>query len=326
MIIHLHFHRRATGVTRSVENIIPVLNRYSDAAAFGYGINSPKINLSNLLKAVSSDENKTIIHAHRINEILFALLLRRLGGKFRLIFTRHAESKPANFTYFLMKKADRIVSLSKTMSENLLLPNTTIPHGVNTEIFRIREKTLFRNLPLKKIIAIVGRIRPAKGQLTVAKAAAEALKSNPGWGLAFIGRIDDQKYSDLILSFAREEGISNQIHFLPETNHMEDFYSACDIVVIASESEGFSLVCLEAMACGLTTIATENVGIHSDVIRHGENGFLFPVNDITSLQKILTDIISKKTTLNPEKIRQTIIDNWSIEKSADRLLSLYHIL
>jgi len=323
MIIHLHFHRRATGVTRSIENIIPALNKYSDAAIFGYGINSPKINLSNLFKAVSSDENKTIIHAHRINEILFALLLRCLGKKFTLIFTRHAESKPANFTYFLMKKADRIVCLSNTMSKNLKLPNTLIPHGVNTEIFRIKEKATFNNMPLKNIIGVVGRIRAAKGQLIVAQAAAEALKSNLEWGLAFIGRIDDQKYSDLILSFARDEGISNQIHFLPETNKMENFYSACDIIVIASESEGFSLVCLEAMACGLTKIATEKVGIHSAVIRHGENGFLFPVNDITTLKKILAEIISKKTALDPEKIRQTITDNWSIEKSADRLHLLY---
>lgn len=326
MIIHLHFHRRATGVTRSIENIIPALNKYSDAAVFGYGINSPLISLGSLLKAVRSDKYKTIIHTHRINEILFALMLRFLGGKFRLVFTRHAESKPANFTYFLMKKADSVVTLCKTMSDNLRLPNTLIPHGVNPEIFRIREKTPFSNIPLKNIIGIVGRVRPAKGQLIVAKAAAEVLKSNPGWGLAFIGRIDDQKYADLINSFACDEGISNQIRFLPETNHMEDFYSACDIVVIASQSEGFSLVCLEAMACGLSTIATENVGIHSDVIKHGENGFLFPPNDISSLQKILSEIISKKISLDPEKIRQTIVGNWSIEESAKRLLELYHIL
>jgi mannosyltransferase len=323
MIIHFHFHRRATGVTRSVENIIPALNKYSDASVFGYGINSNRINFGGLLKAVRSDKNKTIVHTHRINEILFALLLRKMGRKFKLIFTRHAESEPANFTYFLMKKADHVITLSKKMSENLRLPNFLIPHGVNTDIFRIREKTPLIKIPQNNIISVVGRIRRAKGQLIVAQAAAEALKSNPGWGLAFIGRIDDKKYSDTILSFAREEEISNQIHFLPETSKMEDFYSASDIVVIASESEGFSLVCLEAMACGLTTIATANVGIHSDVIRHGENGFLFSAGDISSLKKILEEVITKKVTLNPNTIRQNIIDNWSIEKSADRLFHLY---
>jgi mannosyltransferase len=326
MIIHFHFHGRATGVTRSIESIIPALNKYSDAAVFGYGINSLPISLRKLLKAIKSDKNKTIIHTHRINEILFALLLRCLGGKFKLVFTRHAESKPANFTYFLMKKADSIVTLSKTMSDNLNLPNTLIPHGINTDLFSTTKNKTFSKLIQKNIIGVVGRIRPAKGQLIVVKAAAESLKSNPKWGLSFIGRIDNLKYADMIYSFAKDEGISKQIRFLPETNHIEDFYSTCDIIVIASQSEGFSLVCLEAMACGLTTIATENVGIHSDVIRHGENGFLFPANDITALKNILEKIILKETSLNPEMIRQTIVDNWSIEKSAERLFHLYSIL
>ena len=66
-----------------------------------------------------------------------------------------------------------------------------------------------------------------------------------------------------------------QVHFIPESNKLIDYYRASTIVVIASVSEGFSLVCLEAMACGLITIATESVGIHSEVINHGENGFLF---------------------------------------------------
>ena len=125
--------------SQEVESIIPALNKYSDAAVFGYGINSLPISLRKLLKAIKSDENKTIIHTHRINEILFALLLRCLGGKFKLVFTRHAESKPANFTYFLMKKADSIVTLSKTMSDNLNLPNTLIPHGINTDLFSTKK-------------------------------------------------------------------------------------------------------------------------------------------------------------------------------------------
>ncbi len=80
MIVHIHFHSHKTGVTRSVENIIPVLNKYSEALVFGYGIDAPKISLSHLLKLVYSDDN-LVIHAHRNNEIIFALLLRAAGRK-----------------------------------------------------------------------------------------------------------------------------------------------------------------------------------------------------------------------------------------------------
>jgi mannosyltransferase len=79
------------------------------------------------------------------------------------------------------------------------------------------------------------------------------------------------------------------------------------------------------MACGLITIATENVGIHSEVIKHGENGYLFPKNDHEYLSSIFTDIINKKIVLVPEKIRKTILDNWSVDKSVLELLKLYEL-
>ena len=81
-------------------------------------------------------------------------------------------------------------------------------------------------------------------------------------------------------TLALKNGISEQVHLIPETSRIEDYYRASTVVAIASVSEGFSLVCLEAMACGLTTIATDSVGIHSEVIKHGETGFLFPVSDM----------------------------------------------
>jgi mannosyltransferase len=322
MIVHTHFHSHKTGVTRSVENIIPVMNKFSGALVFGYGIDAPKISLLHLLKLVYSG-NKLVIHTHRNNEIIFALLLRLLGGKFKLIFTRHSESKPSHFTLWLMKKADHIVSLSSSMSKNLPLQSTIIQHGVNTEIFDIGEKISIKGIPQKNLISVIGRIRPAKGQLVVMKALIEPLKNNAEWGLLLIGKIDDKEYSDEIISAAKHNGISSQVHSIPESDEIINYYRACKIVVIASISEGFSLVCLEAMACGLITIATETVGIHSEVITNGENGFLFPINDDKFLSRIITNVMSEKTSLNPEKIRQTIVENWSVEKNVRELLKLY---
>jgi mannosyltransferase len=322
MVIHIHFHSHKTGVTRSVENIIPVMNKFSKALVFGYGIDAPKISLPHFLKLVYTG-NKLVIHAHRNNEIIFALLLRLLGGKFRLIFTRHSESKPSDFTLWLMKKADHVVSLSSSMSKNLPLQNTIIKHGVNTEIFTMREKISLGGIPQKNLVSVIGRIRPAKGQLVVMKALIEPLKNNTDWGLLLIGKIDDKEYSDEIISIARDNGISSQVYFIPESDEIINYYRASSIVVIASISEGFSLVCLEAMACGLITIATESVGIHSEVITNGENGFLFPKNDDKFLSRIIIDVMSNKTNLNPEKIRQTIVENWSVEKNVRELMKLY---
>ena len=193
MIVHIHFHSHKTGITKSIENIIPVLNRYSVARVLGYGINAPKIGLFHLFKLLYS-KNNLIIHTHRNNEIIFALLLRTIGGKFRLVFTRHAESKPSGFTVWLMKKADKVVSLSSSMSKNIPCKSTIIRHGVNTDIFKIQKKFSIPGISQKNLISVIGRIRRAKGQLVAMKAMTMPLNNNPDWGLLLIGRIDDKEY------------------------------------------------------------------------------------------------------------------------------------
>lgn len=324
MIIHLHFHRRATGVTRSVESILPFLNRHVEARAFGYGIRAPKTRLNALLKVIRSGE-RVVIHAHRNNELIFALLLRMMGGRFLLVFTRHSDTMPSKFTCFLMKGADRLISLNPAMSESLPLKNFLVRHGVNTEIFNIGEKKRLAGIPQKMLISVIGRIRPEKGQITVVKASLPLLRENPEWGLLLIGKTDRVEYLSKILSIASENGISGQVHVIPENNDILSYYHASSVIVIASLSEGFSLVCLEAMACGLITIATAGVGIHSEVISHGENGFLFPADDADTLCEILSLVIGNKINLDPEKIRQVVIDDWSTNKSASELLMAYQI-
>lgn len=322
MIIHLHFHRRTTGVSRSIENLMPCLRKHTDAAVLGYGINTQKIKLLPFLKKIAAGKIK-IIHTHRVNEIIFALALRLFGAKFKLFFTRHSENKPARFTRFLMKKADVLVSLSQEMSKKLPSGNVIIPHGVNTDIFDISAKKNLNGIPQEKLITVIGRIRPAKGQLVAMKASAPVLKNNPDWGIVFVGKCDDNKYAEKILSVAETYGIARSVHLIPETKDIKSFYDASDIIVIASTSEGFSLVCLEAMACGKITVATEKTGIHSQVIKHGENGFLFPVNDTKQLEILLSDLVSGKVTPDTEKIRNTVVQDWSIGKAASELYKLY---
>jgi len=324
LVIHFHFHSRVTGVTKSIESIFPVILKHTDARVFGYGINLPRIGLLSLLKMVYSAENH-IVHTHRNNEILFALLLRMLGAKFRLVFTRHAESTPSGFTIYLMRKADVLVSLTRTMSASLPIKNIIVRHGVDTEFFNIGEKKNIDGIPQTNLITVIGRVRPAKGQLLVMKALAPLLRKYSDWGLIIIGKIDKREYSDEILSVARLEDVVSQVHFIAETGCIADYYHASTVVVIASSSEGFSLVCLEAPACGIITVATEGVGVHSEVLTHGKNGFLFPPGDEEALRGIIEGIIDKELVISQSVIRQNITDNWNLEKTVQALLKVYGV-
>ena len=86
------------------------------------------------------------------------------------------------------------------------------------------------------------------------------------------------------------------------------------------------LSCIEAMACGSTTVATEQVGIHSEVITHGVDGFLYPKGSITALRTILEEVIQTPEKIDPKTARQTIVDHWSITTAAQKLFETYNQL
>lgn len=325
LVIHLHFHSRATGVTKSIESIFPVLSKHTGARVYGYGINLPTIGCRALLKLVYGRKD-TVLHAHRNIELLFALLLRVFGGRFRLVATRHSDTRPSKYTNFLLRRADSVISLTRSMSLKLGEPNTIVRHGVDTSVFTPGGKKGIEGVPQSKLVVVAGRIREAKGQLMVLRSLAPLLKENSAWGLAIVGKVDDKDYAEKILAHAAETGVSSQVHFVPETRDIASIYRSATVVIIASLSEGFSLVCLEAPACGTITVATEGVGVHSEVLTHGKSGFLFPPGNEEALRAILSGIIDGRVSLNPSEIRQNIIDNWDLEKSVLGLLKVYGIL
>ena len=74
-------------------------------------------------------------------------------------------------------------------------------------------------------------------------------------------------------------------------------FGQCDVFVFPSFFDGFGLVILEAMACGLPVIATTSSG-GPDVIRDGENGWLVPPGDDAALVAAIGRCLA-----NPEQAR-----------------------
>ena len=91
VLIHTHFHRRKTGVTRSIENVLPFFDDDFETYVYGSNIDGNKITTSKL-KSILFSDLKTVVHCHRNNEIIRMLWYRFLGAKFKLIATRHAET------------------------------------------------------------------------------------------------------------------------------------------------------------------------------------------------------------------------------------------
>jgi glycosyltransferase involved in cell wall biosynthesis len=65
----------------------------------------------------------------------------------------------------------------------------------------------------------------------------------------------------------------------PDRQTLVAAYQSCDILLFPSRLEGFGIVPAEALACGRPVVTT-NTSALPEVVDHGENGFLAPLNDI----------------------------------------------
>lgn len=316
-IIHFHFHRRKTGVTKSIEQLLPFLEAKTSSAVFGYGIDANKIGLWQFLKQLFS-KSQTVVHVHRNKEMMLALVLRLLGGHFAIFITRHAATPPSGLTRFLMRQADRKIFLTEEAPFDTSPKNSVIPHGVDLTTFSPSASTSGD----KKLIGVVGRIRKTKGQKVVLTGLVSFLKTHHDWHLSFIGKVDQKQYAQEIKELARSKGVTQQLSFLTQTEQINVFYRRCALVVVPSFSEGFSLVPLEAIASGCTVIATKNVGVHSSLIHSGKNGYLFPAGNHKALAKIVENIVKNNLFFSAETLR-TSIAKWDIKNIAEQTFTAY---
>ena len=320
-VIHTHFHKRRTGVTRSVENVIPFLKELCTTYVYGYGINEDTIDKKQLKETLFSKDN-VVVHCHRNNEVLKMLWYKLLGAKFTLIATRHAETSPSGLTRFLLKKSDKVVTLTEAMHKSLGINNTKVPHGVDITLFRTGKAEL-KDVLQENIILCAGRVRKAKGQVTLLKASVGVLKANTNWALVIVGKIDKDEFRRELQQIVAEHELGNQVYFVDETNDIISYYQAASLAVTPSFTEGFSLVCAEAMACGKTVIATKNVGIHSELISNNKSGYLFEAGNEEALANLIKAFVAKDIIDVGDEARNEIVANWSAKLEAENLYKLY---
>ena len=322
ILIHTHFHYQRTGVTRSIENVLPFLDKQFEVHVAGNNVNVPTISFLKMMK-LAFNKRKVIIHCHRNNEILRALLIRFFGAKFRLVSTRHAETEPSGFTTLLHKKTDEVITLTQKMSEMFSFPTEVIGHGIDVEKFVINERSKIPGVKQKHIITCAGRVRKAKGQQVLIEAVVPILKQFHDWGIVIVGKIDDAPMVKELQQLIADNNVSDQCYFVDETSDIITYYQGSHSVVVPSFTEGFSLVCGEAMACGCNVIATTGVGIHADLIKNGKNGYLFEAGERDELRNLMLEIMKGDKKHCGTEARKTIVAFWSAATEAEKLTEIY---
>jgi glycosyltransferase involved in cell wall biosynthesis len=84
-------------------------------------------------------------------------------------------------------------------------------------------------------------------------------------------------------------GLRDRVHFLGMRRDMDVLLGAADVLVLSSDWEGLPMAVLEAMAAGVSVVATEVDGVR-EIVEPGE-GILVPPGDASALSKALATLL-----------------------------------
>ena len=175
-------------------------------------------------------------------------------------------------------------------------------------------------LKAKRVIA-VGRYVYQKGFDLLLQAWAKIEKLFPDWELAIYGMGDRSSYENL----AQQLDINmNRCHLNGSTQNIRKEYLESSLFVFSSRFEGFGMVLIEAMACGLPVVSFDCPCGPKDIVSHDEDGLLVPSGDIDKLANAMSQLMDSYE-LRHQMAKNAIcnVRRFQIDEIADRWQLLF---
>ncbi|MBV9363415.1 MAG: glycosyltransferase family 4 protein [Solirubrobacterales bacterium] len=143
------------------------------------------------------------------------------------------------------------------------------------------------------VIVYVGRFTAVKAiDRLIAAFAAARRRIALAAGLVLVGGHPGEWEGEHPAETAARLGVSNV--FLAgwhSQRELPQFYAASDVLAIASRREQFGQVIVEAMACGLPTIAMRSLG-PAAIVEDGRTGWLVPLDDVPALAAAIVEAVN----------------------------------
>ena len=209
---------------------------------------------------------------------------------------------------FLLRRAGCVIAISAQIETALLRRGVSadrirrIPNAVDLEKFKpvsTQDKDDLRralSFPVGRTLVIYfGRFSRAKGLPMFVEAWPELIARHPDLYLLMVGsgKLSFDDCENYLKQFVRTNGLEECVRFCGESDRVYQFLQAADLFIFPTEYEGFSLALVEALGSGIPSAVT-SVGAAPDLIRHGENGFLFPPKDKQALLDVIDSALEQR--------------------------------
>lgn len=170
----------------------------------------------------------------------------------------------------------------------------------------------------KRVIA-VGRLDYQKGfdRLVQAWQLVRHTGKFTDWKLDIFGQ---GEWREMLQQMIDKAELQDSVRLNRPTKQIGEEYVKSDMLVMSSNYEGFPMVMIEAMACGLPVVSFDYKCGPKDIIQPGINGLLVPNGDIQALadamMKVMEDEAYRKMlSLNARKVvdtysEQAVMSQW----------------
>jgi glycosyltransferase involved in cell wall biosynthesis len=300
------------------------------------------------LSRILSDQQIDIVHTNSLKADILGGIAARLAG---LPLIWHIRDRieddylPASIAKIFRLAArfipTEIIANSAATLNTLHLPNrlrgNTVYSGVE---LASRARVVHDGTPSRtdqypatvvasttKVIGMVGRITPWKGQHIFIHAASQIRSRFPHVRFQIIGGalFDEAGYEKQVHELTAKLGLNDAVEFLGFRENVPELISAMDVLVHASTTgEPFGQVIIEGMAAGKPVVATDGGGV-PEIVVDGVTGFLVAMGDAAAMAGAICRLLE-----NPEAAREMgqagllrVEQQFTIDQTAKRIEHIY---
>lgn len=221
----------------------------------------------------------------------------------------------------IVRKFDKFIVLSKEdkgywgeLSNIQVIPNAAL---------FVAKK--YADVSKKRVIA-VGRLDYQKGfdRLIEAWRIVQQHKEYQDWQLDIFGQ---GEWKEMLQGMVEQYGLQDTLHINEPTKNIGEEYANSSMLVMSSNYEGFPMVMIEAMACGLPVVSFDFQCGPKDIIQPEKNGLLVKIGDIQGLAEAMMKVMSDETLrkrLSEEAKKVT--ETYSEEKVMKQWIDLFENL
>lgn len=208
---------------------------------------------------------------------------------------------------FLRRETQRIFGLSREID--------VIPNFVDVAAFRPRSSEARRAAlasPGELLLVHMSNLRPIKRPHDVLATYLRVRESIPA-RLVVLG---DGPELPALRDRAQQAGVP--VDFVGNQQDPSETLAAADLFLLTSETEGFGLAALEAMACGVPVVSSRCGGIE-EVVRDGVDGVLAPVGRIDLLAEACVELARhpQRRLVMAQAARQRAVEQFGVDRIVD---------